>query len=108
MEGTVELIKDSASYVVISLPDHGPAVGFAASKDCNTLCFDAGARFEVGQAVSATVTDLPSPATGTAAAILGGHSAQAVAAQTVLWAEKRLWAFVWRGFHAGGLDAGKL
>ena len=75
VEGTVELVKDSASYVVISLPEHGPAVGFAASKDSNTLCFDAGARFEIGQAVTATVTDLPSPATGTAAPTLGGHSA---------------------------------
>ena len=60
----VELVKDSASYLVISLPQHGAALGFAASKDFNGFGIDAGARFEIGQSVSATVAALPEPATG--------------------------------------------
>lgn len=64
MEGIVELVKDSASYLVISLPEHGSALGFAASKDFNGFGIDAGARFEMGQTVSATVASLPEPATG--------------------------------------------
>ena len=64
MEGVVELVKDSMSYLVISLPQHGNALGFAASKDYNGFGIDAGARFEVGQTVSATVAALPEAATG--------------------------------------------
>lgn len=64
VEGVVELVKDSASYLVISLPEHGAALGFAASKDFNGFGIDAGARFEIGQTVTATVAALPEPATG--------------------------------------------
>ena len=60
----MELIKDSASYLVLSLPQHGSALGFAASKDYNGFGIDAGARFEVGQTVSATIAALPEAATG--------------------------------------------
>ena len=64
VEGIVEIIKDSASYLVISLPQHRSALGFAASKDYNGFGIDAGARFEIGQSVIATVAALPEPATG--------------------------------------------
>ncbi len=60
------MLKDSAHYLVASLPGRAAALGFAALRDVNTFGIDAGVRFEFGQSVRATVAALPDAATGAA------------------------------------------
>ncbi|KAK9832620.1 hypothetical protein WJX81_004603 [Elliptochloris bilobata] len=58
----VELAKDD--YAVVSLPQHGAALGYAATADFNSAAPDARPRFSAGQALTAVVAALPGPATG--------------------------------------------
>ena len=58
----VELAKDE--YAVLSLPQHGAALGYAAAADFNSAARDARPRFSAGQALNAVVAALPSPSTG--------------------------------------------
>ena len=60
----VELLKDSAHYLVASLPGKAAALGFAALRDVNTFGIDSGVRFKFGQNVRATVAALPDAVTG--------------------------------------------
>ncbi len=58
------MLKDSAHYLVASLPGRAAGLGFAALRDVNTFGIDAGVRFQFGQSVRATVAALPDAATG--------------------------------------------
>ena len=62
MDARVELTKDD--YVVLSLPEHGNALGFAAASDFNLRAGDAARSFTPGQRVAATVAAAASPETG--------------------------------------------
>ncbi len=62
MAARVELAKDE--YAVLSLPQHGGALGYAAAADCNAAAAGARARAAPGQALAAVVAALPGPETG--------------------------------------------
>ena len=62
MAAQVELAKDD--YAVLSLPQHGAALGYAAAADFNSAAHDARPRFSAGQALNAVVAALPGPTTG--------------------------------------------
>lgn len=59
----VELVKDD--YLVLSLPQHGQALGFAAAADFNLQHQEGRSAFTLGQQLQARITALPSAATGT-------------------------------------------
>lgn len=58
----VELVKDD--YVVLSLPKHGYALGFAATHDFNLQNQEGRSPLRQGQVVQARIACLPSPTTG--------------------------------------------
>lgn len=62
MAAVVELAKDD--YAVLSLPQHGATLGYAAAADFNAAACDARPRFPAGQALNAVVAALPGPSTG--------------------------------------------
>lgn len=62
LSATVELVKDD--YVVLSLPKHGHALGFAAVNDFNLQNQEGRSPLKQGQVVQARVAALPSPASG--------------------------------------------
>jgi len=64
VNAVVELIKDD--YLVLSLPNHKQAIGFAAVNDFNLPNQEGRAPFTLGQQVQARITALPSDKTGTA------------------------------------------
>jgi len=59
----VELVKDD--YLVLSLPKHNQAVGFAAVTDFNLQNQEGRSPFKLGQQVQARIAALPSAETGT-------------------------------------------
>jgi len=59
----VELVKDD--YLVLSLPKHNQAVGFAAVTDFNLQSQEGRSPFKLGQQVQARIAALPSAETGT-------------------------------------------
>ena len=59
----IELIKED--YLVLSLPKHNQALGFAAVNDFNLQNQEGRSPFKLGQQVQARVTALPSAETGT-------------------------------------------
>ncbi len=68
VRATVQLVK--ADYLVASLPGRragaAPTLGFLATRDFNLLAAaaEAGRRFEAGQALTVSVSQLPSEETG--------------------------------------------
>ena len=63
VHGRVELVKEH--YVVLSVQSkQGCSLAFAATHDFNSRDADSHRTFSLGQSLSATVTSLPSPATG--------------------------------------------
>lgn len=62
MPALVELAKDD--YAVLSLPQHGAGLGFAATADFNASAADARTRFAPGQSLTAVVAAPPGPDTG--------------------------------------------
>ncbi|KAL0048743.1 hypothetical protein WJX82_009925 [Trebouxia sp. C0006] len=58
----VELVKDD--YLVLSLPKHNQAVGFAAVTDFNLQSQEGRSPFKLGQQVQARIAALPSAETG--------------------------------------------
>lgn len=58
----VELVKDD--YLVLSLPKHQHALGFAAVTDYNIPDQKSPAPFQLGQQVQARVSALPSERSG--------------------------------------------
>ena len=62
VDARVELAKDD--YAVLSLPEHGNALGFAPASDFNLRPGDAARTFAPGQRVTATVAAAASPETG--------------------------------------------
>ena len=58
----VELIKDD--YLVLSLPKHDQALGFAAMSDFNVQNQEGQMAFSLGQQLQARVSSLPSRNTG--------------------------------------------
>lgn len=58
----VELVKDT--YLVLSLPEQGNAIGFAAAGDYNSQQQDSHQRYKPGQRVVATVENLGDKASG--------------------------------------------
>ena len=62
VDARVELTKDD--YAVLSLPDHGNALGFAATSDFNLRPGDAARTFTPGQRITATVAAAASQETG--------------------------------------------
>ena len=60
----VELVKEE--YLVLSLPENGETLAFAALRDFNLQQQDARQRYPVGTTIAAaTVAQLPEPSTGT-------------------------------------------
>ncbi len=59
----VELVKDD--YLVLSLPKHNRAIGFAAVTDFNLQNQEGRSPFKLGQQVQARIAALPSAETGT-------------------------------------------
>ena len=72
----VELAKED--YAVLSLPQHGAALGYAAAADFNSSAHDARPRFSAGQALTAVVAALPAPDTGMEGRGIGGPGHQVV------------------------------
>ncbi len=62
VEAMVELVKPD--YAVLSLPERGGRIAFAAADDRNLRASDAPPRFAVGQKVAAVVASLGTPETG--------------------------------------------
>jgi rRNA biogenesis protein RRP5 len=63
VEAIVELVKPD--YVILSLPESGNKIAFAATSDVNTgAAAEAQPRFSAGQKLSATVAVLAGPDTG--------------------------------------------
>ena len=62
LKAVVELIKDE--YLVLSLPEHKHALGFAAIADYNIQEQKSSAPFQLGQQVQARVAALPSKRSG--------------------------------------------
>ena len=58
----MELVKDD--YLVLSLPKHRHALGFAATTDYNIQEQKSPAPFQVGQQVQARVAAMPSTHSG--------------------------------------------
>ncbi len=70
MDARVELAKDD--YAVLSLPEHGNALGFAPASDFNLRPGDAARSFAPGQRVTATVAAAASPETGAQLSLMVG------------------------------------
>ena len=62
-QAVVELVKDD--YLVLSLPKHKHAIGFAATTDYNIQEQKSPAPFQLGQQVQARVAALPGVRSGT-------------------------------------------
>ena len=63
VKAAVELTKED--YMVLSLPGHGEALGFAALRDFNLQQQDLRQQFPVGTTInSAIIAQLPEPSTG--------------------------------------------
>lgn len=61
-QAVVELVKDD--YLVLSLPKHKHAIGFAATTDYNIQEQKSPAAFQLGQQMQARVAALPSICSG--------------------------------------------
>ena len=65
----VELVKEE--YAVLSLPEHGEMLGFAALKDYNFQQQDLRQRYPIGMSIpAATIAQPPSTSTGAAPLIV--------------------------------------
>ncbi|XP_031485662.1 rRNA biogenesis protein RRP5 [Nymphaea colorata] len=73
VNAVVELIKDN--YLVLSLPEHGHAIGYALSSDYNTQKFSRK-KYVEGARVVATIGMLPSPPSGRLLLLLKSLSEQ--------------------------------